>query len=191
MTDTEVATTDRVQQPEPGTANQIKDKAGDVTEQAQEKAQEAAGQARDKVRDQIEQRSTEVGRKIGEQGSGLRSVGASVCDQGQDRPAKLADQAAHHVERVSNWLTDSDADRILHDIEDAARSNPWAVMAGGIALGFVASRFLKASSSDRYQARSADRYRVPSPDRRAVPSTFAPPDFGNGATVGAPGSVSL
>ena len=142
-------------QTDAGTGEQVKDKASEVAGQAQEKAQQAAGQARDRMRSQIDSRSTDAGRRVSEQGSDLRAVGDQLRQQGKERPAKLADQAAHHVERAGNWLTESDADRILQDVEDAARKNPWAVMAGGLALGFAASRFLKASSSERYRARSA------------------------------------
>jgi hypothetical protein len=130
---------------------QVKDRAADAAGQAQEKAQQAAGQARERVRTQIDQRSTDAGRRISEQGSDLRAVGDELRQQGKDGPAKLADRAAEQVEKAGGWLTESDADRILHDVESAARKNPWAVVAGGVALGFVASRFLKASSSDRYR----------------------------------------
>ena len=50
------------------------------------------------------------------------------------------------------YLKDADADRILHDVEDLGRRQPWAVIAGGLAVGFMASRFLKASSSERYRS---------------------------------------
>lgn len=140
-------------QTDAGTGEQVKDKATEVAGQAQEKAQQAAGQAREQIRGQVDQRSTDAGRKVSEQGSDLRAVGDQLREQGKDGPAKLADQAAHHVERAGNWLSESDADKILRDVEDAARKNPWAVMAGGLALGFAASRFLKASSGDRYQTR--------------------------------------
>lgn len=157
-------------QTDAGTGEQVKDKAGEVAGQAQEKAQQAAGQARDQVRSQIDRRSTDAGRKVSEQGGDLRAVGDQLRQQGKDGPAKLADQAAHHVERAGTWLTESDADRILRDIEDAARKNPWAVVAGGLALGFAASRFLKASSGDRYRARSGTG---PS-DRGALPRPMEP-----------------
>ncbi|WCB93479.1 hypothetical protein DSM104299_02192 [Baekduia alba] len=124
-------------------------------EQVKDKAQQAAGQARDQVRTQIDQRSTDAGHKVSEQGSDLRAVGDQLREQGKDGPAKLADQAAHHVERAGGWLTESDADTILHDVEAAARKNPWAVVAGGVVLGFAASRLLKASSGDRYRAASS------------------------------------
>lgn len=171
------------------TGDQVKDKATEVAGQAQEKAQQAAGQAREQMRSQIDQRSSDAGQKVSEQGSDLRAVGDQLREQGKDGPAKLADQAAHHVERAGSWLSESDADKILHDVEDAARQNPWAVVAGGIALGFVASRFLKASSSDRYATRAATPTRSPSPmptprpDREALPRPIEPgePRFaGNG-----------
>jgi hypothetical protein len=165
------------------TSDQVKDRAADVAGQAQEKAQEAAGQARDQVRTQIDQRSTDAGRRVSEQGSDLRAVGDQLRQQGKDGPAKLADQAAHHVERAGSWLTDSDADRILHDVEEAARKNPWAVVAGGIALGFAASRFLKASSSDRYRSGGFDARRDP----RQLPRL---PEAGDTLRVGDRGTRS-
>jgi hypothetical protein len=135
-----------------GATAQAKDKAQEVAGQAQEKAQEAAGQARDRVREQIDQRSTQAGDQVSGHAGDLRSVGDSLREQGKDQPAKLADQAADRLERAGSWLSESDADRILGDVEDFARKNPWAVMAGGLALGFAASRMLKASSSERYSS---------------------------------------
>ena len=85
----------------------------------------------------------------------MRSVGEQLREQGKDQPAKLAEQAADRAERLGSYLKESDADRILGDVEDFGRRRPWAVIAGGVALGLVASRFLKASSSDRYQQRTS------------------------------------
>jgi hypothetical protein len=161
-------------QADAGTGEQVKDKAAEVAGQAQEKAQQAAGQVREQVRTQIDQRSTDAGRKVSEQGGDLRVVGDQLREQGKDGPAKLADRAAHHVERAGSWLTESDADRILRDVEDAARGNPWAVVAGGVALGFAASRLLKASSSDRYQARGAQPGGATTPPETATPDRALP-----------------
>jgi hypothetical protein len=167
-----------------GTGEQVKDKASEVVGQAQEKAQQAAGQARDQVRSQIDQRSTDAGRKVSEQAGDLRSVGEQLREQGKEGPAKLAERAAHQVERAGSWLTGSDADRILHDVEDAARKNPWAVVAGGVVLGIAASRFLKASSSDRYRQRSAGAGPQPPLPRlpRPTDEVYAGPDRDLGAT---------
>jgi hypothetical protein len=178
-------------QTDAGTGEQVKDKAGEVAGQAQEKAQQAAGKARDQVRTQIDQRSTDAGQKVSAQGSDLRTVGDQLREQGKDGPAKLADQAAEHVERAGSWLSESDADKILHDVEDAARKNPWAVVAGGIALGFAASRFLKASSSERYQARSSGQT---GPSQPALPRVTTPGDpiaVSEGDGIGGPFGSTL
>ena len=82
-----------------------------------------------------------------------RSVAEELRNQGKDQPAKLAEQAADRAERFGDYLQRSDGDTILGDIEDFGRQRPWAVIAGGIALGFAASRFLKASSTRRYESR--------------------------------------
>ena len=138
-----------------GTADQAKEKASEAAGQAQEKAQQAAGQAKGRARDEIDKRSTDAGQQVKTTADDLRSVGEQLRSQGKDTPAKLADQAADRAQRLGGYLEDSDADRILHDVEDFARKQPWAVVAGGLALGFAASRLLKASSTQRYSQRSS------------------------------------
>jgi hypothetical protein len=130
---------------------QATEKAQEVAGQAKDKAQEAAGQAKGRVRDQVDERSTEAGKQVSTTAGDLRSVSEELRKQGKDAPARVAEQAAERTERLGSYLTESDADRILHDVEDFARRQPWAVVAGGLALGFAASRLLKASSSQRYQ----------------------------------------
>jgi hypothetical protein len=104
----------------------------------------------------VDQRSTQAGEQVTTTASDLRSVGETLREQGKDKPAQLADQAAERTEQLGSYLTESDADKILGDVEDFARKQPWAVVAGGLLLGFAASRFLKASSSQRYSQRSSN-----------------------------------
>jgi hypothetical protein len=132
-----------------------------ATDQAKQKAQEATGQAKSALRSQVDRRSTEAGEKVGGYASDVRSVGEQLRRQGKDQPARLADQAADRAERLGGYLKDNDADRILGDIEDFGRRQPWVVIAGGVALGLVASRFLKASSSRRYEQRRETAGRLP------------------------------
>jgi uncharacterized membrane protein YqjE len=82
----------------------------------------------------------------------VRSVAEELRRQGKDTPARLAEQSAGQTDRVANYLKGASGERLLRDIENFARRQPWAVAAGGLMLGFTASRFLKASSSRRYQA---------------------------------------
>lgn len=124
-----------------------------VKDQAQEKVQEAAGQAKNRVREQVDQRSTQAAERVGSAAADARSVSEELRRQGKDQAARLAEQAAERADRLGSYLQESDAERILGDVEEMGRKQPWAVVAGGLALGFVASRFLKASSERRYAAR--------------------------------------
>jgi ElaB/YqjD/DUF883 family membrane-anchored ribosome-binding protein len=124
-----------------------------TTEQAKEKAQEGAQQAKRGLKNQVDQRSTQAGERVSSVATDARSVAEELRNQGKDQPAKLAEQAAQRAESLGNYLQRSDGDAILRDLEDFGRQRPWAVIAGGLALGFAASRFLKASSSRRYEQR--------------------------------------
>src|SRR5437868_4087255 len=166
-----------------GSVGEEQDKAQDVAGQAQEKAREAAGKAQEGVRQQIDQRSSEAGERVACTAQDLRSVGEELRKQGKDGPAKLADRAAEQTERVGGYLKDNGPDKMLEDVEDFGRRRPWAVLAGGVAVGVLAARFLKASSRDRYRQRSGGpaNGRVPQrtesqlPRRSAVEPVATPP----------------
>jgi hypothetical protein len=128
-------------------------------EKATEKAQATAQQARRGVRDQVDQRSTQAGEQVSSMAQDARSVAEELRNQGKEQPAKLAEQAAQRAESLGGYLQRADGDTILRDIEDFGRRQPWTVIAGGLALGFAASRFLKASSERRYE----QQYSRPSP----------------------------
>ncbi len=137
---------------EQGATGQAQDKAKEVAGQAQEKAREAGQQMRGRVREQVDQRSTQAGEQVRGSAEDVRSFAQQLREQGKDKPAQYAEQAADRAQRLGDYLHESDGDRILHDVEGFGRRNPWAVVAGGVALGFVASRMLKASSSERYRS---------------------------------------
>lgn len=135
-----------------------------ATDQAKEKAQAAAGEARNRLAVQVDTRSTQAGEQLRSTAGDVRSVGEELRKQGKDKPAELADRAAERVERLGGYLHKSDGDRILRDVEEFGRNNAWAVVGGGLALGIVAGRLLKASSSRRYEESNT----------RALPSATGP-----------------
>jgi hypothetical protein len=130
----------------------------EVRDQAAQQAQRATGKAREQIRAQVDQRSTQAGEQVSRQAEDVRSVGEELRNKGKDGPARIADQVAERTERVGTWLQESDGDRILGDVEEFGRRNPWAIAAGGMAIGFMASRLLKASSSRRYEQQYQPRY---------------------------------
>ena len=134
---------------------QAQEKAGQLAGQAQEQASQAAGEAKNRLRRQLDERSAQAAEQMNGHASDLRAVSDSLREQGKDGPARAAAKLAGYAEQVGGYLHDRDSDALLADVEDFGRRQPWAVAAGGLALGFAASRFLKASSSRRYASRSS------------------------------------
>jgi ElaB/YqjD/DUF883 family membrane-anchored ribosome-binding protein len=149
----EPSKTEQAKQQAGQVAGQAKEQVGQVAGQAKEQVGQAAGQARSRVKTQIDQRTTQAGEQVSTQAGEVRSVAQSLREQGKDKPAQYVEQAADRIEGIGDYLKRADADEILHQVEDFGRQRPWAVIAGGLGLGFLASRFLKASSSQRYESR--------------------------------------
>jgi hypothetical protein len=145
------------------------------TGQAKERVQDAAGQAKGRLSEQVDERSTQAGMQVNSMAEDVKSVAQELRTQGKDTPARYAEQAAERVQSAGQWLESSDGDKLLSDVEDFARRNPWAVAAGGLVLGLAASRLLKASSRERY---------------RSTLSNDSGGAHGRTAPTGAPGSLA-
>lgn len=133
------------------TTDRAKEQVQEKAQVAQEKLSEQTETMRARMREQVDQRSTQAGGQVRSTAQALRSTSQRLREDGQEGQAKAADRAADQVEKIGGYLEQSDADRILHDVEDFGRRQPLAVAAIGMALGFAASRFLKASSRSRYE----------------------------------------
>ena len=135
-----------------GATDQVKDQVREKAQVAQDKARGALGQARGRLSDQVDQRSTQAGDRVAGTASDVRSIADELRNQGKDGPANLAEQVANQADRVGDYLKGASGDRILRDAEDFARRQPMLVAAASLALGFAASRFLKASAGRRYES---------------------------------------
>lgn len=157
----------------------------DVGGAALEDASRAAAGAGARVRTEIDTRSTDAGDRLATVAGDLRAVADGLAERGSAQPAKLAAQASQQSNRLSNYLKESDPDRLLADAEDLMRRQPAAVAAGAALAGFVAARFLKASAHRRYVQRgdeAADRASgLPPAEPGGVDLTNPAPATGAGA----------
>jgi len=135
-----------------GGSQGAKEALQDHAEQVTQKAKEVGGTVQDSVRQQVDTRSTQAGEQVGSVGEAMRDMGEQLRSQGNDLPAQLAQQAADRAEQLGRYLRDADADRILSDVEDFGRRQPWVMAAAGLALGVAAARFIKASGRRRYES---------------------------------------
>jgi hypothetical protein len=145
-----VSTTQR-EAPESGTEAAA---SGGAIEQAQEKVGEGVEQAKSSagslIRSQVDERSSQLGEQLHGAVQALRQAEQTMEQEGT--PGKqLVDRAATQMERTARYLSESDGRQVLNDLEGLGRRNPWAVIGSGIVLGFLGARFLKASSSRRFE----------------------------------------
>jgi hypothetical protein len=126
-----------------------------MMDQAKQKAQEVKSEATDMFRSQGDRGSTQAGEKVLSTAHDLRGVSDSLRDQGRDNAAKLVEEGAFQAERIANYLRTSDTDTILNDVQDYARRQPWVVALGGVALGVVAARMIKAAGGSPATSRTS------------------------------------
>jgi hypothetical protein len=159
-----VATDQRQQQSEQtaeGATAKAQEVVSQVKDQVQQKAEEAKSGAMERVRGQLDSQSTRLAEQMTPFAQALREA-THLEDEGQSAGAKAAQGAADQAERLARYLKDSDADRILGDVEDFARRRPWTAGAIGVATGFVAARFVKATA-DRDGSGRTSAGMTPSP----------------------------
>jgi len=132
-------------------SEQVKERAAEGAQQVQQKAVEAKQQTRERVRQQVETRSTQTGEQMTRTASALRQTAQQLRGDQQETQANVLEGVADRAERLGQYLVANDGDRLLRDVERFARRQPWLVAGGGAVLGFVASRFMKASSTRRYE----------------------------------------
>jgi hypothetical protein len=121
--------------------------AQEVQQQAGQKAQELKSQAGGRIRAELDSRSTQAGEQLSSTADAFRRVGQELRGEQKEGPARLAEQVADRAERAGRYLTETDGDGILRDLEQFARRRAWLVAVAGAAVGFLASRFVKASAS--------------------------------------------
>jgi len=145
-------------------SEQVKERVGEGAQQMQQKASEAKVKTREQLRQQVDSRSTQAGEQMTKTGSALRQTAQQLRGDQQEQQAKILEGVAERTDRFGRYLTETDGDRMLRDVERMARQRPWLVAGGGMVLGFLAARFTKASSSRRYEADGNGAYRQQTPE---------------------------
>ena len=174
----------------------MSDTVHEKTDQAKDKARQVTGQAQEKAKDQLDSRTTGAGDQLQDKADNLHAVGDQMRERGDDTFAQVADRVAGWTEQAAGYLRDADANRMLGDVEHYARKQPWAVAAGGVLLGFAASRVVRsgtdrrAGSSDDKQARGTSYESLGDSDTDLTPDYASTPGTGYAGTTGYEGTTT-
>ena len=119
-----------------------------------DRLQQATSDVVDRVTGTAQQQvGTQVESQLGRGADMLDQVSRAIRQSGeqlrgeQPQIASFADTAAQQVDRAGQYLRQTDFQGLVRGAEDFARRQPAVFLGGALALGLVASRFLKASPS--------------------------------------------
>jgi len=120
----------------------------DVRNKAEETASALVDQAQQVAAVQANSQMTKAASLLDGVAQSLYETSTNMRDQ-QPQIASVADQAASRVEGFSSYLRDHDMNDVVRDAESYARREPLVFIGAAFAVGFIAARFLKASSPNR------------------------------------------
>jgi hypothetical protein len=117
-------------------------------DQAKQKAQDVAGQAKQQAGERIEsglhRGKASAATALGGLAQTLVSSSQQLRDQNQPT-GQYVERAAQQVQRLSDFLQNTEVDEIVDRVEDVARRQPALFLGGMFALGLIGARFLKSS----------------------------------------------
>lgn len=127
---------------------QAKQQGKQLTRQARQQAGELATRGSEQVKTQLANQKHEASQRLTPIQTALRETAQQLRKQGQGSVAGYADQASDQVERFSGYLRETEVDEMVDEARDFARNRPALFLGGALALGFLATRFLKSSSQE-------------------------------------------
>jgi hypothetical protein len=129
-----------------GTAPEsMKDKA---THRAQGLVERAQTQATEKIRGA----KSDAAQTLTSLANSLHQSGSQLKGEQQAMAGDYLERAADGIEKVASYLQNTDAGEVVDSLERFARRRPELFIGGAFAVGLIAARFLKSSSSRTQQA---------------------------------------
>lgn len=132
--------------PDAGTTGGAREQIRQAKDKVIDQARTSIRDARDRAGSTFAQSRRQAADQIGGIGSAFRHTGETLRGEDQTRFADVADNVARQIDRVADYLRESDGRTIASDIERLARRQPALVFAGAFALGVAAARFFKSST---------------------------------------------
>ena len=128
-----------------------------MNESVRDKAAGLASSAKEQARTQFDQKKGSALGELDTLVSALQRVGSELGDD-SGMTGKVISTVSTRLESFSRSLDGKDLDGVVRDVESFARRNPAAFLGSAVAIGFLASRFLKSSGGGSSSSQSRDFY---------------------------------
>jgi hypothetical protein len=161
-----------------GTLSQAKETitntARDTAARIKSTAADTASRAKAKAKDIANESKQQAAERIGGYGTAMRDS-ARAFEQQDPNIAWATNRVAERIERVADYVRNSDFDQMRRDGEDLARRHPVAFFGGMLVAGLVVGNLLKARQpvADSYDETDFDAGNMSGKDD----SMSQPPSF--------------
>jgi hypothetical protein len=158
--------------------------AKSLYDQAKETAGQAYGAATDQAAKKLDEQKSTLSGGLSAVADSVRQVGSNLessrTDSGlAEAAAKYTSSAAGVIEDVADYFERKGVREMARDLEGFARRNPAIFLGAAFGLGFLAARFLKSTSPDRFTASAGRDFASAENDRRASASLGSNEGFGD------------
>ena len=130
---------------ETGAAKDALGKAGDA---ARQEASRLGADATDAGLNDAEGAKQEVSAGLHDFSAAVRSAGEKLAESDQGMAARLVQEAASGLERLSSSLGKKQLQDIVDDVRDFGRRNPTAFIVGSVLAGLALGRFVRSTDDD-------------------------------------------
>ena len=122
-------------------------KSAPAGQAAKDQASAVWSDTKDSARSMIGNQQKAAASGLGQFAGALRKAAREMGDGNEQAPmSRMIESAADGLERFSGSLREKDLDGLVRDAESFARRQPLVFFGAAIAAGFLAMRFMKASS---------------------------------------------
>ena len=116
-----------------------------IKSEVKSQASHLADQAKEMADSRFSEKKTEAVGQIQHLTGAIRAAADHLAENDETQMERWVQMAADRVEDLSRNLEKQDLGSILRETQKLGRRNPALFLAGTVALGFLAARFLKAT----------------------------------------------
>ena len=135
---------------------------GGIVDQAKGAAGQLASQAREqttqRVQSGLSQGKTRAAASLGAVAQTLKQSTQQLNDQNQGGAGRYVEQAAGQVQRLADYLQNTEVHDIVDNVELMARRQPALFLGGTFALGLLGARFFKNSRRELRQQSAGSNF---------------------------------
>lgn len=121
----------------------------DLLQRAKQAGGEIVNQVQQQAGTQIDRQKETAANELSQVVNAVRQFGQNLSGEASGPIARYAaeygDKAADSLERLSNYIREQDARRLLNDVQNFGRRQPALLLGGAFLLGFAGARLIRSS----------------------------------------------